>query len=614
MSCSFDYKAFLPTVPERPGSYRMYGDEETVIYVGKAKNLRRRLSQYFTREVGAKTAALVSHIHHIEFTVTFSESEALILENNLIKQYQPRYNILLRDDKSYPFLLLTSSDKHPGLFYHRGPKRKKGEYFGPFPDATAVRASLKLLQTLFPVRQCADTVYAHRSRPCLMYQLGRCLAPCVPQDEEGERRYQEQVRLLKLFLKGRSQEVLHDLTATMEAQSQALQFEQAAKTRDQLLALRRVQEGNSVSGEVSADLDIVACVLSEGTACVHVLFIRNSHVLGTRSYFPGNVEGNDEGAVLEAFLSQFYLADDRGALLPQEIILDRELPGESVKTLSEALAAQVGHEIRIGGEVRGERGRYLKLACENARSALSSRLSSQATALQRVTALEEILGLEHIERIECFDISHTMGELTVASCVCFNRDGPLSSRYRRYNIEGITPGDDFAAMHQVLQRRYRDPEDGENPDLILIDGGKGQLHQAEEVLSELFKDRAELMPLMVGVAKGEGRKEGLETLIRGFTHETYNLTLASPALQLVLHVRDEAHRFAITGHRARRAKARTTSTLENIPGVGDKRRHALLTHLGGMREVMRAGVDELSKVPGISPELAQQIYDSLHDL
>ncbi|MCR5537461.1 MAG: excinuclease ABC subunit UvrC [Succinivibrio sp.] len=607
---AFDYKEFLKTVPNRPGSYRMYGDENTVIYVGKAKDLKKRLSQYFLREVNLKTRALVEHIHHIEFTVTFSETEALILENNLIKQYQPHYNILLRDDKSYPYILL-SRHRHPGLYYHRGAKKAGGEYFGPLPDASAVKESLKLLQKLFPIRQCSDTVYAHRSRPCLMAQIGKCLAPCVPMSEEAERYYQEQVELVRLFLKGQNQTLLNNLSERMESLSSQLKFEEAAKVRDQLLALRHVQEAQAVDAEVDSDLDVIASHTEQGVACVHVLFIRKGRILGTRSYFP-KLSGLDfEQELLETFLEQFYLSEQRSDFLPREILLEHELPTQA---LSEAIFRQFGQKIRFASDLRGHRARFMRLAAANAEASLKSRLIAEQHARVRIEALEQLLKREGIEHLECFDISHTQGELTVASCVSFNREGPDSSRYRRFNIEGITPGDDFAAMHQVLTRRYRDPDSAELPEVIFIDGGKGQLKQAEEVLGALFAEHPDREPLLVGVAKGEGRKEGLETLIIGYTHEELHLDLSSPALQLVLHIRDEAHRFAITGHRQRRQKARVTSTLEGLPGVGPKRRQALLKHLGGMQEVKRAGLDDLKKVPGISAELAERIYDALHDL
>ncbi len=607
----FDYKSFLKTVPNRPGSYRMYQDEETVIYVGKARDLKKRLSQYFLKDITPKTKALVKHIHHIEFTVTFSEAEALILENNLIKKYQPRYNILLRDDKSYPYLLLTTH-VHPGLYFYRGSRKISGEYFGPYPDVSAARESLKLLQNLFPIRQCTDNVYAHRSRPCLMAQIGKCLAPCVKMTEEEEKNYAHQVEYVRLFLKGQNQRVLDNLREEMERLSSELRFEEAAKIRDQFLTLKRVQESQSVSGDVMTNMDIVALSQAQGIACVHVLFIRQGRIIGTRSYFPKIDSESSDEEILEAFLTQFYLSENRGQLYPEQIILDRQI--NSSEEICEGIKLFSKKEVKILNDVRSERARYLKLAKTNADASLKAKLSDHTTAQNRINSLEKLLGVKGIEHIECYDISHTQGELTVASCVCFNREGPDLTHYRRFNIQGITPGDDFAAMHQVLTRRFKNPDEGIMPNLIFIDGGKGQLKQAEEVILESFKHCNVKPPLILAVAKGEGRKEGLETLIKAYTHEEFHLNLSDPALQLVLHIRDESHRFAITGHRNRRSKARVTSKLENISGIGPKRRQALLKHLGGIREVERASIDELSKVPGISKELAEVIYDSLHEL
>lgn len=716
----FDAKAFLKTVPNRPGCYRMYNDRDVVIYVGKAKDLKRRLSSYFLKQGHElKTRLLVAHIAHIEFTVTFSESEALILENELIKKYQPHYNILLRDDKSYPYLFLSTAHEFPGIYFHRGARNKAGEFYGPFPDSSAVKDSLRQLQRLFPIRQCLDNVFAHRSRPCLMAQMGKCLAPCVPQPPEQVANYHEQVELLKLFLQGHNQELFATMVAKMEEHAAKMEFEQAALLRDQMTSLRRVQESNSIVSSLTYPVDVIGFALKEGVSCVHVLFIRNGRIFGTRSFFPGNNYGAEPREILLSFLTQFYLNEAHSNLIPDEVVVDFDLndlansssdssagdantsaddtnaladanidelesseadtnefegsgastnesvsaavtdvptlsaedkadraaaivesvkastaaesalgqdapendwseqgapsePRQEVTLLQETLQRQFGKTVRFSKGARGAKHKFLRLALTNAQVALDSRLSSVSTAKQRIEALEKLLGLSGVMRMECYDISHTMGELTVASCVVFNREGPDNTRYRRYNIDGITPGDDFAAMHQVLTRRFKDPDAGEMPDVIFIDGGPGQLKQAEEVLTAAFAQSKRALPCIVAVAKGEGRKEGLETLILGFSHERINLGLGSPALQLVLHIRDEAHRFAITGHRARRAKARRTSRLEAIEGVGPKRRQALLKHLGGMQEVMRAGVDELKKVPGISAAMAAKIYDELH--
>ena len=843
-AAAFDYRDFLKTVPGLPGCYRMYNSKGEVIYVGKARNLKNRLSSYFLKDQTIKTSALVSHIASIEFTVTFSETEALILENELIKKYQPHYNILLRDDKSYPFILLTTAHEHPGIYFHRGARRKKGDYFGPFPDSTAVKDSLRLMQRLFPIRQCEDTVYAHRSRPCLMAQIGKCLAPCVPMSEEKTRQYHEQVELIRLFLQGRNQELLTTMVKKMEEHALNMEFEQAAVLRDQLTTLRRVQESNSIVSGIEHPVDIIGYAMAGGMGCIHVLFIRNGRVFGSRSFYPRlSDQARSSRDLVLSFVGQFYLNDEHPNLIPDEVVLDldydqppaapaaasagsaragsalaADLPDESAGGLSSpansdtqyadnadvdsaargitvndfgqssgpdhriyerpvskdgdfsearefidrirsmelepgneadgadcaltgdyeadshacaedayddgalssaaavaasddskhesdstglsadsadssgaarsrrghkkkgadldgaatdsgaekagvadenggagaadssdpvsvqtgemdsaqdagadsgaegaagsakseleligaAIKARFGKTLRFNRGSRGARRKFLHLAMTNAQVSLDSKMASSATAHRRIEDLERLLGISGIERMECYDISHTMGELTVGSCVVFNREGPDSSRYRRYNIEGITPGDDFAAMHQVLTRRFRDPDGSECPQLVFIDGGPGQLAQAEEVLSAAFAAARTPMPVIVAVAKGEGRKEGLETLIRAFTHERINLGLNSPALQLVIHIRDESHRFAITGHRNRRAKARRTSKLESVSGIGPKRRQALLKHLGGMQEVMRASVEELCKVPGISPKMAEHIYNELH--
>ncbi|MBQ2381362.1 MAG: excinuclease ABC subunit UvrC [Succinivibrio sp.] len=610
-SISFDYRSFLKTVPNRPGSYQMYSDENTVIYVGKAKDLKKRLSSYFLKDVNKKTLALISHIHHIEFTITFSEAEALILENNLIKKYQPHYNILLRDDKSYPYLILTKG-KHPALHYYRGKKRIDCEYFGPYPDAKAAKESLKLLQNLFPIRQCTDTVYKHRSRPCLMAQLGKCLAPCVQMSEEQYANYLSQVNYVRLFLKGQNQDVLNSLTQRMEKHSLALEFEIAAKLRDQLLALRRVQESQSVSTQSDIDADVIATQSAQDIICNHVLYIRQGRIIASRSYFMTKNSIDSDTDEFTAFIEQYYLSSTRVGLLPKEIITDAKI--NSPEVIIEAVKEQFNHTLSISNSVRLDRAKYLKLAKENANSSLLIKLSDSTTAKRRIESLEKLLNMTGIEHMECYDISHTQGELTVASCVSFNREGPDSANYRRFNIDGITPGDDFAAMEQVLNRRFKNIKEGIIPDIIFIDGGKGQLSQAENVISKIFTDPDIKKPLLLAVTKGEGRKEGLETFVVGYTRETINLSLDDPAMQIVLHIRDESHRFAITGHRNRRSKARVHSALENIEGIGPKRRQALLKHLGGIREVMNASVQELSKVPSISKEMAELIYDHFHSL
>ncbi len=604
----FDSKAFLKTLTSRPGVYRMLDVEGTVIYVGKAKNLKKRVSSYFrTQGLSPKTQALVANIAAIEVTVTHTENEALLLENNLIKQLRPRYNILLRDDKSYPYLVL-SDDDFPRLGFHRGKRGKKGRYFGPYPSASAVRESLNLLQKLFPVRQCEEHFYRNRSRPCLQYQIKRCSAPCV--GLVSKEQYAEDVRHAAMFLEGKDNAIIDELVKLMEHASAALEFEQAARFRDQIANLRRVQEKQYVMGE-GGDLDVVAARVRNGIGCVQVFFIRGGRNLGNKSYFPSHTAESDEAALLQAFLPQYYLAEGRsGASLPGEIILSTRLPEQSL--LQQVLSEKAGRKLALSDSVRGDRARWRELAVTNADQALSSRLAAKANIYARFVALQEAFALAEMpQRLECFDISHTMGEATVASCVVFDTNGALKSDYRRFNIEGITPGDDYAAMKQALTRRFKRLKEGEGkfPDILLIDGGKGQLTQAEEVMEELQVAGVMLM----GVAKGPERRPGLEQLILSGQARPTILPADSPALHLVQQVRDEAHRFAITGHRQRRAKARRSSVLEDIPGLGPKRRQLLLKQFGGLQEVARAGVEDLSNIKGISRQLAQSIYDTFHN-
>ncbi len=605
---SFDSKAFLKNLTSRPGVYRMLDAEGTVIYVGKAKNLKKRVSSYFRNQgLAPKTQALVSNIAAIEVTVTHTENEALLLENNLIKQLRPRYNILLRDDKSYPYLYL-SDDEFPRLGFHRGNRGKKGRYFGPYPSAAAVRESLNLLQKLFPVRQCEEHFYRNRSRPCLQYQIKRCTAPCV--GLVSRERYAEEVRHAVMFLEGKDNAIIDELVQRMEQASNSLEFELAAHYRDQIANLRRVQEKQYVMGE-GGDLDVVAARLRNGIGCVQVFFIRGGRNLGNKSYFPSHTAESDEADLLQAFLPQYYLAEGRsGSSLPGEILLSTHLPEQEL--LQQVLSEKAGRKLALSDRVRGDRARWLELAVTNAEQALSSHLAAKANIYARFIALQEAFSLAEMpQRLECFDISHTMGEATVASCVVFDTNGALKSDYRRFNIEGITPGDDYAAMRQALTRRFKRLKEGEGkfPDILLIDGGKGQLAQAEEVMAEL--QIAGVM--LIGVAKGPERRPGLEQLILSGQAQPTILPADSPALHLVQQVRDEAHRFAITGHRQRRAKARRSSVLEGIPGLGPKRRQQLLKQFGGLQEVARAGVDDLCKIKGISRQLAQSIYDVFHN-
>lgn len=608
MSEVFDPKFFLKTVTSQPGVYRMYDSGGTVIYVGKAKDLKKRLSSYFRSNLASrKTEALVANIHHIDVTVTHTETEALLLEHNYIKLYQPRYNVLLRDDKSYPYIFL-SGDAHPRLAIHRGAKHARGEYFGPFPNGYAVRETLALLQKIFPVRQCENSVYRNRSRPCLQYQIGRCLGPCVA-GLVSEEEYAQQTDYVRLFLAGKDDQVLNMLVSRMEQASQALRFEEAARLRDQIQAVRRVTEKQFVSNQ-GDDLDVIGVSYDAGMACLHVLFIRQGKVLGSRSYFPKIPGGTELAEVVQTFVGQFYLQGSESRTLPGEILLDFNLPEREL--LADSLSELAGRRIHIQSKPRGDRARYLKLARTNAATALLTKLNQQSTIHQRLTALAEALNLPRIKRMECFDISHTMGEQTVASCVVFDSNGPVRAEYRRYNISGITPGDDYAAMNQVLRRRYgKELEPEKVPDVILIDGGKGQLGQAKQVFSELQVGWDKSHPLLLGVAKGSDRKAGLETLFLEPEGEGFSLPPDSPALHVIQHIRDDSHNHAITGHRNKRAKVKNTSALESIEGVGPKRRQQLLKYMGGLQPLMNASVDEIAKVPGISHALAEKIFYSL---
>ncbi|WP_419177446.1 excinuclease ABC subunit UvrC [Catenovulum agarivorans] len=607
MTSLFDSAAFLKNLTNQPGVYRMYNDNQQVIYVGKAKDLKKRVSSYFrANQTSQKTIALVRQIANIEVTVTHTETEALILENNLIKQYLPKYNILLRDDKSYPYIFL-SGHKHPRLAFHRGPKKEKGQYFGPYPSGGAVRESLRIMQKVFPVRQCEDTYYQARSRPCLQHQLKRCLAPCV-EGYVDDIDYTQQVNLVKLFLQGRNQEVVTQLVEKMDAASQNLAFEQAAMYRDQLTALKKVRETQSVSGDHDS-LDILGFASQHGAVCIHLLVVRDGKVLGSKSYYPKTPKNSENEEILTSFVAQYYLNQTSERTPAKELLI----PFKLTEQVGLQQAIEQLHETKVELKVptRGERLRYLKLAQTNAENAVATKLSESLSMQRRFEALDMLLELpEPIQRMECFDISHTMGQQTVASCVVFNRSGPMKTDYRKYNITGITPGDDYAAMAQVLSRRYKSPQPEDKiPDIIFIDGGKGQLAQAENY----FVDWPQKMPLLIGVAKGTSRKPGLETLILAGSHQILNVESHSPALHLIQHIRDESHRFAITGHRARRQKVKTTSSLEGIVGVGPKKRQNLLKYLGGMQEVKNASIDDIAKVPGFSLQLAETVFYHLHE-
>lgn len=604
----FDAKKFLADVSENPGVYRMYDRNNTVIYVGKAKNLKKRLASYFRKNVNSKkTEALVAAIAHIDTTITHSETEALLLEHNFIKQYQPRYNVLLRDDKSYPYILLTH-EHHPRITSYRGAKKIAGEYFGPYPHSSAVRETLSLMQKLFPIRQCENSVYNNRSRPCLQYQIKRCLAPCVAgyvTDEE----YQQQVELARLFLQGKDQQVVTHLIEKMEQASNRLDFEAAARYRDQIQAVRSVMEKQFVSNDRLDDIDIIAIAYKSGLACVQVLFIRHGKILGNRSYFPKIPANTQIAEVIETFLGQFYLQAHQGRSIPDSIVIDHSLAGKEM--LQTLLSEQAGRQVQIQDKVKGEKNRYLQLAQTNASVALTTQLKQQGRIEERYQALQQLLHMDKIQRMECFDISHTMGENTIASCVVFGSEGPLKSDYRRFNIEG-THGDDYAAMEQALKKRYdKDLTAEKIPDIIFIDGGKGQLNRALAVFDNLNVSWDKHKPLLIGVAKGVDRKAGLETLLIGNSEREMHLEPDNLALHLIQHIRDESHNHAISGHRKKRQKAFIQSGLESIEGVGAKRRQALLKYLGGLQGVRAATIDELASVPGISRSLAEKIFETL---
>ncbi len=600
----FDGKAFVRGLSTAPGVYRMYAADGSVLYVGKAGALKKRVASYFSGSPKtARTMAMLAQVARMEVTVTRTETEALLLENQLIKSLKPRYNVMLRDDKSYPYVLLTQ-EQWPRLALHRGPRSIPGRYFGPYASVGAVRETLNLLHKLFKLRSCEDSVFRNRSRPCLQYQIGRCSAPCVGLVDPDE--YARAVHRVEMFLEGRSDELSDELERNMAEASEALDFEEAARMRDLIQAIRKLQARQYVDGR-AADLDVLACAMEGSNACVLLLAFRDGRNLGTRAFFPKTNGAESCEEVLTAFVSQYYAEQPA----PPEIILDREIDDREL--LQQALSEGAGKRVQLKCNVRGERAGYLDLARRNAELALATELGSQATQRARLESLQELLGLtEPPQRIECFDISHTMGEATVASQVVFNQDGAVRGQYRRYNINGIEPGDDYAAMHQALERRFRRAVDegGVLPDLLLIDGGAGQVAQARNVLAELgIAERI----MIVGVAKGPERRAGHEALVLPDGREV-RPGPESPGLQLIQQVRDESHRFAITGHRGRRAKVRNTSRLEDIPGIGPRRRANLLRHFGGLGGLKAAGAEEIARVEGINAALAERIWASLHGL
>ncbi len=599
----FDVRSFLATLPNLPGVYRMLNASSEVLYVGKARDLKKRVTSYFQKsDLGPRIQVMVRQIAHIETTVTRSESEALLLESNLIKSFSPRYNILFRDDKSYPYIMFTGH-AFPQIRFYRGVFDQRNQYFGPFPSAWAVRETIQILQKVFRLRSCADTVFSNRSRPCLLYQLKRCSAPCVGAIDRED--YRRDIENAILFLQGKENEVIASVSERMTAAAGELEFEAAAVFRDQISTLQRVLTKQFVANDSSArDADIIACHAEAGQVCVNLAMIRAGRHLGDKTFFPQNANDADTVAVLEAFIGQHYAE----RMAPPLIIVNQELDNESLAVL---LAEQCNHAVQILTRPTGERRNWLTMAVSNAKLALSQKLANETAQETRIAALQVALDLPSgLQRIECFDISHTMGEATVGSCVVFDRGKMQSSEYRRFNITGITPGDDYAAMRDVLQRRYRRIVEGQHamPDLILIDGGKGQVSAAREVFNELGITDAN----MVGVAKGEERKAGLEQLIFPDGRPPLALGRDHPALHLIQQIRDEAHRFAITGHRGRRAKARVQSRLEDIAGIGAKRRQKLLAQFGGIKGVVSASIDDLALIEGISRSLAEKIYRELH--
>ena len=586
---TFEVEPFLKRLPQKPGVYQMLDATAAVLYVGKARNLKSRVTSYFRASgLSAKTLALVARIDAIEITLTASETEALLLEQNLIKRLRPPYNIVLRDDKSYPFIHLTDHD-YPRLAFHRGAK-KNGRYFGPFPSASAVRESINILQKLFQLRQCEDSYFKNRSRPCLQHQIGRCSAPCVKLI--APEAYAEDVRHAVMFLDGRNDAILEEFKAAMEQAAAALEFERAAKYRDQITQLRKVQEQQYVHA-ASGDVDVFAVAMASGAACVQAMFIRGGRLLGHRTWYPRNELAVEGAELLDAFLAQYYFGGGEREI-PKAVVVSH--PIANAPLIESALRERAGHRVELTSGVRSQRARWLEMAQQNAQLSLDSYLADKKNILARFVDLQDALGLEDVPaRLECFDISHSSGEATVASCVVFDRNGPLKSDYRRFNIEGVAAGDDYGAMNQALRRRYERLKsgDGQLPDLLVIDGGPGQLNQARSVLTDLQVDGVQIL----GIARGTSRKPGLESIFFGDQGEV-PVPANSGAMHLLQHIRDEAHRFAITGHRLRRGKARRQSELDGISGVGTKRRRELLRHFGSVAALRGASREEIAKGTG----------------
>ena len=600
----FEVKPFLRSLTHRPGVYLMLNAKHKVIYVGKARDLKKRVSSYFHRtQEAAKTAAMMAQVARVEVTVANTEAEALILEYSLIKRHKPRYNVLLRDDKSYPYIYASTDSRFPRLKFHRGSRRGKGRYFGPYPSTRAVRTTLKELEKLFLIRNCTDSFFSNRTRPCLQYQIKRCTAPCV--DLISEQQYRQDIDAAIQFLDGKNKTVVDTFVARMEQAAAAQDYEQAARFRDQISRLKEIEARQLVKRSDNKDLDILGFASNGAIHCVTIMFIRNGSLIGSRDHFPRLPGETDRQKILNAFVAQYYLGRDA----PAEIIIELDI--DDAELLQHTLTERAGHKVVIRSRVRGDRARWLQMARTNAEQGLTLKAASNATIRRQFAALAETLGLEDTpQRLECFDVSHTSGEATVASCVVFNTAGPMKSDYRRFNLSPAAAGDDYGAMRDALRRRYERVKKGEvpMPDVLFVDGGKGQLAEAMSVLAELELDWL----TVVAVAKGRARRPGAERLFRPGSDKPLELPADSQALLLIQQIRDEAHRFAITGHRQRRAKARTTSRLEQIPGLGPKKRRELLRQFGGLQGVMGAGVDDLVNVRGISRALAETIYNDLH--
>ncbi len=604
----FDHKHFLDHCARKPGVYRMLNADGDVLYVGKARNLQARLSSYFQKNVSSvKTRAMVARIANVQTTVTSSEAEALLLEQSLIKSLRPPYNILLRDDKSYPYIRITTRDTFPRITFHRGTRRKGSHYFGPYPGGGAVREAISLVEKVFQVRNCSDSYFRNRTRPCLQHQIQRCTAPCVGLVSEQD--YAQQVKLAMDFLDGRSRDVVEHLSGKMEEASRNLEFEEAAILRDKLAAIQSVQQ-KQYAETGQGDLDVVAVEVRHGLAAVDVLMIRGGRILGHRTFRPDTRGEEDPGEILEAFVGQYYLGDREDPVDPPEILLSHEIGGS--EPLQQALTEKWKKKVRVAWRVRGDRAAWVTMAQTNASQSLATELAAREHMEKRFVALESMLESDTPVRwIECFDISHTQGEKAVASCVVFDQQGARKPDYRHFNVTPAKAGDDYAALEEAIRRRYQRVlnEEGRLPDLLLIDGGKGQLQRGWEVMGELgLQGRMQVM----GIGKGPSRRPGFEVL---YLPDGREITPgpAHSALHLLQQVRDEAHRFALTGHRARRGKARKTSSLDEIPGIGPKRRKALLTHFVGLKQLKNASAAELARVPGINAQMAETLYDWFHE-